>query len=264
MRLFVALILALGLNNIGFSQSAVVKINIVRGESFVTPAMDGSALETVFEQALQTNGYRTHLTAIHPDSSFFVDVFAYQYAADLLRMTVTVRTKNGIHYLDQQALKVFLDREAGFRQLAQQMGANFPQQFDTSQFIELSVPDLLIGVRTSFYGSMAGSISMAYQNKYCSTLDWQTDEPPFLLANGANLYLFYCANLQGIRKITRKKPIRVNLRIGSAYKFEIISIDTSISLSPDQVEGIHAMVNAFPLWIVEHPVEGITLSLCSE
>ncbi len=228
----------------------------------MTANSSSAEIEQVLKKVLTEKNYEV-VEKIHAaEELFYFDLFVFQYPAEYPTVTLTVRTKDGIHYIDKEFMKLFGSRAAANIKLAENVARRVPDEIDTYLFYEPSIFDILSNSRVSSTGALAGAVMNSYQANYASVITWPNSEPPvFLIPNGFEAYLSLCSNFQGIRSVIRGQQIGVLLKINQKARFDILRIDSPVKLNEKQEARIKQIIDAFPLWVVDAEVSQVELKL---
>lgn len=260
--IIIILTFVFSLNAFASSKKAIIKANIIKGESFVTANSSEFEIEQVLREALTEKDYEVVETINGNDGLLYIDIFIFQYPADYPTATITIRTQNGIHYIDKESVKLFVNREAANLLIAKKAAERIPDEIDVNFFYDLSITDILSNERLSLTGTVSNSITKGYRSNYSSVIKWPDgDNPHFIAPDGFEQYLSYCSNFQGLRNKLREENIEIILKINEKARFEILKINSPFELNAKQKLRIHNIINAFPLWIVEKEIENIELML---
>ncbi|MEO0790523.1 MAG: hypothetical protein AAFY36_17800, partial [Bacteroidota bacterium] len=242
-RSYLLLILSIFISHLSLhstSYDVIVKVNVIRGESMVTPQSDPMTLEELFESRLRELGYRTIDSVLDINNTLFADVFVYQFPADFPTVVITIRSNRGIHYFDMENNSFSLDRKTTITNHTAVLLGRFPSTIDMNTFYELRVNDVLHIGRISLIGHISNNITNSYKRNYSNGINWPSSEAvPFMFEDWFIYYLSYCVNLQGIRKKLKSEPIRLQVRIGSSCRLELIDINCSFPLKEKQVTRLH-------------------------
>lgn len=258
----VILFIFLGFRDSFATNKAIVKANILRGESFVTVEIFPVDIENVVTKALEKKGFQI-LKDVNPNEEIlYFDLFVFQFPADYPTITLTIRSSKGIHFIDKEKVRLFLDRNSANLKLAEVLSERIPTNIDTTLIFEPTFNDLLSNNRISLIGASSNAITKAYRSNYSSSIDWHDNIiPNFILPNEFDNYLAYASNYQGIRKQLRSQSIKLKLRINTGAKFELVTIDSPFVLTEKQKYRIQELINSFPLWIISNQMDNIELSL---
>src|SRR6187551_1182727 len=110
-RQVIFLILSLCYLNSNGTSKVLIKANILRGERFVTVRTSAKEIENKVSEVFTKKGLDI-VTNMEPTGDvLFVDLFVYQFPGQFPAITITIRTQNGIHYIDHEYRKFFVDRE---------------------------------------------------------------------------------------------------------------------------------------------------------
>jgi hypothetical protein len=251
---FILLLLSLCyLNSHGLSR-VVVKANILRGEPFITAKVSGKEIETKVSEIFTRKGFDVVTNLDSTEDILFVDFFVYQFPAQYPAVTITIRTQKGVHYIDQEYDKVFVDREVTSLNMATRLSEKVPTELNKEVTYRISMGDLITANKYSSSALYSGN------SKYYSTINWKANTPvPFMMPNDLRLYLLYASNFTGLKKILSKAPILLKLRINSSARFELVNVNSNSNLDEDQKIRILEFINSFPLWVTNSEVEDIEI-----
>jgi hypothetical protein len=238
------------LNSQGTSK-VLIKANVLRGERFVTVKTSAKQIENKVSEVFTKKGFDV-VTNLEPTGDIlFVDFFVYQFPAQYPAITITIRTQNGIHYIDQEYRQIFIDRELTNLNLATELAERVPVELNKDLVYRVSIGDLL---------STNNNILYPGNSKYYSTLKWKDDNNiPFIIPNDLGLYLLYAANFTGLKKQLARGPIILKLRINDSARFELVGTDSHLNLDENQKNRIQEFIDSFPLWLTNTVVENIEI-----
>lgn len=219
----------------------------------------------MLKKALITKNYEvveTIKTIKEVENLLYFDIFIFQYPADYPTVVITIRTINGIHYIDKESIVLFGNREAANLKITEKVASRVPEVIVTGLVYELSIEDILSNRRISLTGSISNSIMSGYRSNYSSTIKWPDNESPdFITPNDFDTYLSYCSNYQGIRNKLKGQNIKLILKVNEKAAFEIVNIDSPIPLKDQNLKKIQSIVDAFPMWLVKQEIDNIELTL---
>lgn len=241
------------LNSFGASK-LLVKVNVLRGERFVTAKTSAKEIESKVSEVFEKKGFDI-VTFIQPlEDILFVDFFVYQYPAQFPAVTITIRTQNGVHYIDQEYRNVFVDRELTNQNLAQELAERVPVELNKNLVYRVDIGDLISPNKAS------SSILYTGSSNYYSTIRWKDDNSvPFILPSDFGLYLFYASNFAGLKKQLARGPIVLKLRINNSARFELVDAKSLLNLNEVQKNNIQEFIDSFPLWLTNTEVENIEI-----
>ncbi len=244
------------------AKNAIVKANVVRGESFVTANTSPEEIESIFKDALARKGFQV-VEEIRSDGDiFYGDIFVFQFPADFPTVSITIRTESGIHFIDKESVKFFGDRNAANLKLALKLAERLPTDIDPTTFYEVKWNDLLGNSRISAIGLTSSAITKGYRTNYSSKIDWLDNEAPnFIIPDEFDNYFAFSSNYQGIRKRLKGKEITLRLKINQKARFELLDIDSLINLNDKQKNMLKEFVNGFPLWAIRDQIGNIEMKL---
>lgn len=250
----IVLILSLCYLNSHGTSKVLIKANILRGERFVTVKTSAKEIENKVSEVFKKKGFDI-VTNMEPTGDIlFVDLFVYQFPSQFPAITITIRTQNGIHYIDQEYRKVFVDRELTNLNLATELAEKVPVELNKDFVYRVSIGDLISTNKTS------NNIIYASNSKYFSTIKWEDDiNVPFIIPNDLRLYLLYASNFTGLKKQLAHGPIVLKLRINDSARFELVETNSHLSLDEEQKNRIQEFIDSFPLWLTNTEVENIEI-----
>lgn len=250
----IVLILSLCYLNSQGTSKVLIKANILRGERFVTVNTSAKEIENKVGEVFTKKGFDI-VTNMEPTGDIlFVDFFVYQFPAQFPAVTITIRTQNGIHYIDQEYRKVFVDRELTNLNLASELAARVPVELNKDLVYRVNIGDLISTNKTSNAMLYAGN------SKYYSTIKWKDDNNvPFIIPNDLGLYLLYASNFTGLKKQLGRGPIVLKLRINDSARFELVDNNAHLNLDEEQKIRIREFIDSFPLWLTNTEVENIEI-----
>jgi hypothetical protein len=237
----------------------LIKANVLKGVSFVTVDTDPKEVEDIFSKSLSKKGFEVVNTMVTNEDLLFVDLFVYQFFGQYPAITVTIRTKSGIHHVDQQYTRVFIDRNQANRHLASLLAERVPVDIDISRIHKVGISDILATNKRDPSSSAANAL--LNRPKYFSRMKWQDDDDvPFIIPGDLGIFLLYNSNYEGMGKQLRHGPIMLRLRINSSARFELVTIANALTLDDRQRTQIQDFVSSFPLWITDSEVDNIEIA----
>lgn len=244
------------------AKKAIVKASVLRGESFVTVNTKPNEIEEIIKNALIQKGYQV-IDEINSDENiFFVDLFVFQFPANFPTVSITIRTQNGIHFIDKERVKLFADRNSANLKLASKLGERIPADIDTNKIYQPTFNDLLDNDRISLIGLSSNAITKGYRSNYSFSINWLNNEVPnFIIPDDFNRYVSFSLNYQGVRKQLKGKEIKLKLKINQKARFELIGIDSPIDLTDKQKNMYSEFIDSFPLWVVKNQINNIEMKI---
>ena len=251
---FLVLILSLSyLSSYGTSK-VLIKANILRGERFVTARTSARDIEVKVSEVFEKKGFEIVTKMQSTGDILLVDFFVYQFPAQFPAVTITIRTQDGIHYIDQEFRKVFIDRELTNQNLAIELAERVPHEINKDEVYKVGIGNLI--------STNNASNSMLYtgNSNYYSTIKWKDDNNvPFILPSDLGLYLFYASNFTGLKNKLARGPILLKLRINDSARFEHVNANSLFNLDENQKNRIREFIDSFPLWLTDTEVEDIEI-----
>jgi hypothetical protein len=251
---FLVLILSLScLSSYGTSK-VLIKANILRGERFVTARTSARDIEVKVSEVLEKKGFEIVTKMQSTGDILLVDFFVYQFPAQFPAVTITIRTQDGIHYIDQEFRKAFIDRELTNQNLAIELAERVPHEINKDEVYKVGIGNLI--------STNNGSNSMLYTSnpKYYSTIKWKDDNNvPCILPSDLGLYLFYASNFTGLKNKLARGPILLKLRINDSARFEHVNANSLFNLDENQKNRIREFIDSFPSWLTDTEVEDIEI-----
>ena len=253
-KYIIVLVLGLCYLNSHGKSKVLIKANILRGERFVTAKTSAKEIENKVREVLQKKGFDI-VTSMEPTGDLLlVDLFVYQFPAQYPAITIAIRTQNGIHYIDQEYKKVFVDRELTNLNLATELAERVPVELNQNLVYRASIGDLISTNKTG------NSVLYTGNSTYYSTIKWKDDNKiPFIIPNDLQLYLFYASNFTGLKKRLARGPIVLKLRINDSARFELVDANSQLNLDEEQKIRIQEFIDSFPLWLTNTQVENIEI-----
>jgi hypothetical protein len=250
----IVLILSLCYLNSHGTSKVLIKANILRGERFVTVKTSAKEIENKVGEVFTKKGFNI-VTNMEPSGDIlFVDLFVYQFPAQFPAITITIRTQNGIHYIDQAYRKVFVDRELTNLNLATELAEKVPVELNKGLVYRVGIGDLISTNKTSNTNLYAGNAN------YYSTIKWKDDnDVAFIIPRDLGLYLLYASNFTGLKKQLARGPIVLKLRINDSARFELVDTNSHLNLDEEQKIRIQEFIDSFPLWLSNTEVENIEI-----
>ena len=244
---------------------AIVKANILRGESFVTANTKPEDIESILKASLAEKGFQVINEIVTDEDIFYIDIFVFQFPADYPTISLTIRTKDGIHFFDKERVKLFGDRNSANLKLASKLAERLPSDINTKTFYELTLKDILSNGRISLISLSSNAITKGFRANYSSSINWfDNNQPNFIIPNEFDEYLAYSSNYQSIKRELHGQEIKLNLKINQNARFELIDIDSPINLNEKQKRRLKEFINCFPLWTVNTEIENIEMKIGSD
>jgi len=241
------------LNSYGTSK-VLIKANILRGERFVTAKTNAEEIENKVSEIFEKKGFDIVTKILPTEDILFVDFFIYQFPAQFPAVSITIRTQNGIHYIDQEYRKAFMDREITNLNLATELAERVPVELNKELVYRVSIGDLISTNKAS------NSILYIGNSSYYSTIKWKEgNNVPFILPSDFGLYLFYASNFTELKKRLASGPIVLKLRINDSARFELVNANSLFDLDENQKNRIREFIDSFPLWLTNNEVDDIEI-----
>ena len=236
------------------NSKVLIKANVLRGERFVTVKTSAREIENKVSEVLKKKGFDI-VTSMGPNSDLLlVDLFVYQFPSQFPAITITIRTQKGIHYIDQEYQKVFVDRALTNLNLATELAERVPVELNKGLVYRANIAHLISTNKTGNTAAYTGN------SKYYATIKWKDDNNvPFIIPNDLQLYLFYASNFTGLKKQLARGPIVLKLRINESGRFEIVDTNWQFNLDEEQKIRIQEFIDSFPLWLTNTEVENIEI-----
>ena len=246
------------LNSYG-SPKVLIKANILLGENFFTFRTSAKEIENKVGEVLAKKGFEIVNNLNASSDILFVDLFVYRYNGQLPASTLTIRTENGIHYIDKEfQKKFFVDNNAMNLKLATELAERVPVDINEDFVYKLYFGDIIPptnkDLNESSYGYKKGI------PRYYSAINWgNNDKVPFIIPNEIELYLLYASNYMGLKDLLADGPIVLKLKINNSARFELMNISSPASLNEKQRVKIQEFIDSFPLWMVNTEVQNIEI-----
>lgn len=251
------LFLFFSLLSVNAMEKVIIKASILRGDNFVTAKTDPQIIEDIFKTSLSQKNFQVINEIAVNEEILFVDVFVYQFAAEFPTVTITIRTSNGIHFVDTERTKMFVDRNAINIKLAKKLAERLPSYINKNAIFKLTTNDLLASNSISFIPDTAEK-----RKSSNSTINWlENKEPDFIIPNEIHYYITYISNNYSIRNKLKNNSIKLILKINDQARFELIDIESKIDFTEKEKNKLNDFVSNFPLWIVKNPIERIEMKI---
>lgn len=236
------------------TSKVLIKANILRGERFVTAKTSAKEIENKVSEVFTKKGFNV-VTSVEPVGDIlFVDFFVYQFPAQNPTITITIRTRNGVHYIDRGDRKVFVDRELANLNLATELAERVPVELNKELVYRISIGDLISA------NGASNAIPYTGNSKYYAIVKWKDgNNVPFIIQSDLGLYLLYASNFIGLKKHLARGPIVLRLRINDSACFELVDINSHLNLDESQRNRIQEFIDSFPLWLTNTEVEDIEI-----
>jgi hypothetical protein len=234
------------------ASKVLIKVNVLRGERFVTVRTNQKEIEDKVAEVFSKKGFEI-LTKLDATAGIlFVDFFVYQFPSQYPAISITIRTQYGIHYFDQEYKKMYVDRELTNVALAAELAERVPAEVSTAKTYRLNIAQLI--------ATNKASNTHVENSSYYSTIKWKDDnQVPFIIPNDLNLYVFYASNFTGLKKQLSRGPIVLKLKINETARFELIEIKSQASVDEELRSRIQGFIDSFPLWMTNSEVENIEI-----
>lgn len=242
------------------TNNVLIKANILKGEAFITANTKAEDIENEVGRILQGKGYHV-LDKIATNGEYFlVDLFAYQFPTEKPTITLTIRSKNNVHYLDQEKATFFANRHAYNVELAARLAERIPLNIDRNARYMPSFANIIHDSPISSTGIISNTLVNLNRKNYSSSFIWlDYNAPDFLIPGGLPIYLMYASNYEGFRKQLKKNPIKLKLKISDSVRFNLLAIESQFSLTQKQNKRLQQLVDSFPLWTINEPIDNIEL-----
>lgn len=242
------------------ANNAIIKANIVRGESFVTVKADASKIEEIIEGALYARGIKRITNC--KEAKYFVDIFSYQFPAAVPTMVITIRTKEGIHYIDRRQVDLYTDRKNATLRIARKIAKRLPQTIDTTKYYDTSSSNIInYNSHMGLTPLISYAIMEGRKKKHINNIDWGENKQITFMFDNFQQYLNHCINYQGIRrKIKKYGPIKVELSIDESGTSTITNIISPTQLKEREKKRLKETIAALPIWINESKYENVLLT----
>ncbi|MBN7812605.1 hypothetical protein J0A68_16745 [Algoriphagus sp. H41] len=259
-KIILALLVFFSINASFAEDKAIVKANILRGGSFVTANTNPEDIENVITQALAKKGIQTINEVIPNEQIFYIDLFVFQFPADYPTITITIRTNEGIHFIDKESIKLFTDRNSANIKLASRLADRLPDVVDTRIFYKPTLNEILSNTRLSLIGSASNEIAKTYRSNYSNSIKWPNDVVhSFIIPDEFDNYMVYALNFPGNRKQLKETPIKLKVKINPSTAFELVEIVSPFNLTEKQKGSIQELVDSFPLWAGSNQIDNIEI-----
>ena len=160
-------------------KKAIVKANVLQGETLSKINIDPKDVEAIIHDELQEMGIeRVYSQKNSSEDLLFIETFIYQFPAENPTVVLTVKTRNGIHHFNRAFTKVFADRENAILQLVHKLANKLPDEFDLDKNYTPEIVDLISSTDVSLSGLINNPIMRAYRSKYSVSLNWRNIGPP--------------------------------------------------------------------------------------
>ena len=218
---FIVLILSLYYLNSYGTARVIIKANILRGERFITAKTKTIEIENKVSEVLKKKGFDIVKNVESIDDILLVDFFVYQFMTQFPSVTITIRSKKGIHYIDRESRKIFVDRNLTNFNMATELAERVPAELNQEMMYQVNIGDLISPNETSNTFFYMGN------SKYYSTVNWKENKISFIIPNDLRVYLYYASNFTGLKKHLSQGPILLKLRINNSARFELCLLYTS-------------------------------------
>lgn len=245
----------------------IVKVNVLAGGDLVTHEYNALELRTFAEGLLSQKGYEMAVTA---DSSVhYLDLFLFEHPIDRPRMSLTYRSRAGLHYFD-------IDDQRGKRNLAGQrlitnLIERLPLAVEQAETIELSFDQFLaldklkpikeIGA----VGGPAAGFSYITLPKaptwFVPSFEWPGEPPGFVIEYQLKSYLLYCMSHQLLASHLEEAEILLQLRVNERGAFEYEGCRSSTPLTKELESRLIMDIASFPSWICSGEVEEVYMHM---
>jgi hypothetical protein len=147
-RQFIVLILSCCCLSSHGTSKVLIKANVLRGERFVTDKTNARKIEDKVSEVFVKKGFEV-LTNVEPTGDILlVDLFIYQFPGQYPAMSITIRTRQGVHYFDQDYRKFFANRDLTNLNLAIDLAERVPVELSRDVVYRIGIGDLLSANKT--------------------------------------------------------------------------------------------------------------------
>lgn len=237
-------------------KNVFLKINTLRGIVTVTPKIDPKEIETIFANSLQNSAYNviSEEDSILPrsaDSSYFVDIFNYQFGGQTIHATMTVRKGNDIVFYSIKSKAVSLNRKSGFVDLAAKLAEDFAAMQGNEKVVHPSLKDLFPNNPIFLSAGAASAVAYSLIKDYKVDIEFKGGKDPAFICPGAfSEYMQMGLNIEGFKKSIKKEPLIINGTLVPQGNFKPKSISFGAGYSDKDKERINDLLNAIPAWYV--------------
>ncbi|MBK7094919.1 MAG: hypothetical protein IPH57_07690 [Saprospiraceae bacterium] len=211
--------------------NAIVKANVIKGESMTTLNIKASEIEQIFIAALSTKGIKSNDE--QAKKNLYIDIFLFQFPGDFITVSVTVRTKKGIHFVDWERTLFSFKAHKEYFKLAKKLAERLPNIFDQSFKYSLSTDNIISRNQSiNLTQITTNAILESYRKNYNNILEWNENSPIPFIVNDFDQYLSYCINYEGFRKkVKNLGSITLHLKIDNDGHTIIERIDAPFELN---------------------------------
>jgi hypothetical protein len=260
LRHILFLILSISYLNSHGTSKVIIKTNIIRGESFVTAKTSAEEVEDVVTEIFSKKGFKVVNEVKSLDDILFVDIFVYQFISQYPAVTMTIRSRNGVHYIGQEYTKLFVDRNSVNIKLATELAEKVPLRIDINSVYQVRIENILSTNRTNPNSFANDIIYKSSRSGYYSMMKWDgSDKIPFIVPSEFELFLFYTSNYTGLKKHLKDGPITLRLKINNSARLELIAIESNSNIEEEHRARIQDFVDSFPLWTTDTQVDNIEI-----
>lgn len=242
----------------GQEKAAILKVNIIRGESTVTPLVDPVSIEAILTKELNQKGYsvitqhnQDKTTAINFQNSLMVDAFIYQFPADYPSVTLTIRKNNQTIFLEHDSKKLFGDRKSALENLTRNLAEKIPSSISGSSYLSPTLENIIPSHTISIYSATSEILTTGYTSKYViGKVNKGGQELKFIIPDAFKSYLSLCLDFNGYRKLVKTEPITVDIKVNKLGYTQIMNIHLPATVKEKYRQNIIQAINALPLWQV--------------
>jgi hypothetical protein len=254
------LILSISYLNSHGTSKVIIKTNIIRGESFATAKTSAEEVEDVVTEIFSKKGFKVVNEVKSLDDILFVDIFVYQFISQYPAVTMTIRSRNGVHYIGQEYTKLFVDRNSVNIKLATELAEKVPLRIDINSVYQVRIENILSTNRANPNSFANDIIYKSSRSGYYSMMKWDdSDKIPFIVPSEFELFLFYTSNYAGLKKHLKDGPITLRLKINNSARLELIAIESNSNIEEEHRARIQDFVDSFPLWTTDTQVDNIEI-----
>ncbi|MFT5265982.1 MAG: methyltransferase-like protein [Polaribacter sp.] len=117
----------------GQRANLLLKINVLKGERYVTKKVNMNPMLSIFSEGLKAKGYTVFTNPkelLRADTSkedlFFADVFIYQFPASYPTISIVMRNNDGFLFQGEEFIVNFIDRQIANEKIAKTLAGRVP------------------------------------------------------------------------------------------------------------------------------------------
>jgi len=152
----------------------ILKVNVVKGEKFVTAKIDAEALDSKLEKYFIEKGLERITDQSNNFSLIYIDLFVYQFTGDFPSMAIAARTKRGIHYFDNNKKSFFTNRTVATEKILDELISKIPEKINSNFVYDIKLDNILFQRRSDYHVEIANQLILS---NFLIKVNWNDLDP---------------------------------------------------------------------------------------